>query len=100
MWLCCKALWCIRWDRLSGNFNLNIHIDFIYLTLSLWLAYGFLASQEVAEERLGNFGLYDRTFFNHFTIAKLRTTRAERVGLRWVQKYIGLFGGDASQVTM
>ena len=68
--------------------------------MSLGLAYGFLASQEVANEDLGNFGLYDRTSFNPFTITKLRTIWAERVALRWVQRHIDSFGGNASEVTV
>ncbi|PPQ70409.1 hypothetical protein CVT26_013826 [Gymnopilus dilepis] len=46
-------------------------------------AYGFLASKEVAKEKIGNFGLYDQL-----------------LGLEWVQKYIRSFGGDPSKVVI
>ncbi|KAF9478094.1 carotenoid ester lipase [Pholiota conissans] len=46
-------------------------------------AWGFLASQEVQEAGLGNMGLVD-----------------QRVALQWVQKYIHLFGGDNTKVTI
>ncbi|KAF8195109.1 Alpha/Beta hydrolase protein [Pholiota molesta] len=46
-------------------------------------AWGFLASQEVKNASLGNMGLVD-----------------QRVALQWVQKYIHLFGGDNTKVTL
>ncbi|RDX48880.1 carotenoid ester lipase precursor [Lentinus brumalis] len=46
-------------------------------------AYGFLASKEVKEAGVGNLGLQD-----------------QRLALRWVQKYIGAFGGDPTKVTI
>lgn len=46
-------------------------------------AFGFLASQEVADEGVGNLGLQD-----------------QREGLRWIQRYIGAFGGNSSHVTI
>ncbi|KAG6910657.1 hypothetical protein DXG01_008701 [Tephrocybe rancida] len=45
--------------------------------------FGFLASKEVREASVGNLGLQD-----------------QREALRWVQKYIGAFGGDPSKVTI
>ncbi|KAI9733694.1 MAG: hypothetical protein M1834_003297 [Cirrosporium novae-zelandiae] len=46
-------------------------------------AFGFLASDEVFRNGVVNAGLLDQTF-----------------ALRWVQKYIHLFGGNSSQVTI
>ncbi|KAI0265657.1 carotenoid ester lipase precursor [Gloeopeniophorella convolvens] len=46
-------------------------------------ALGFLASQEVRKEGVGNLGLHD-----------------QRQALRWVQKYIHAFGGDHTKVTI
>ena len=46
-------------------------------------AFGFLSSDEVMRYGVVNAGLHDQMF-----------------ALQWVQKYIGLFGGNASQVTI
>jgi carboxylesterase type B len=46
-------------------------------------AFGFLASKEVRAAGVGNLGLQD-----------------QRQAFRWVQKYIGAFGGDPTKVTM
>ncbi|EAU92417.2 carotenoid ester lipase [Coprinopsis cinerea okayama7 len=46
-------------------------------------AFGFIASQEVQNEGVGNIGLHD-----------------QREALRWVKRYIGAFGGNSSHVTL
>ncbi|KAH9001906.1 carotenoid ester lipase precursor [Lactarius hatsudake] len=46
-------------------------------------AFGFLASQEFKDAGVGNLGLHD-----------------QRMALRWIQKYIYVFGGDSSKVTI
>lgn len=46
-------------------------------------AFGFLSSDEVMRNGVVNAGLLDQHF-----------------ALQWVQRYIGLFGGNASQVTI
>ncbi|KAF7298756.1 Carboxylic ester hydrolase [Mycena indigotica] len=46
-------------------------------------AFGFLASKEVRAAGIGNLGLQD-----------------QRQALRWIQKYIGAFGGDPTKVTI
>ncbi|EMD31127.1 hypothetical protein CERSUDRAFT_89451 [Gelatoporia subvermispora B] len=56
----------------------------IYVSLNYRLsAFGFLSSQEVKEAGVGNLGLRD-----------------QRQALRWVQNYIGAFGGDPEKVTI
>ncbi|KAI0265664.1 carotenoid ester lipase precursor [Gloeopeniophorella convolvens] len=56
----------------------------IYVSLNYRVsAFGFLASQEVKDAGVGNLGLQD-----------------QRQALRWVQKYIGAFGGDPTKVTI
>ncbi|KAF8895233.1 carotenoid ester lipase precursor [Infundibulicybe gibba] len=45
--------------------------------------FGFLASQEVKDAGVGNLGLQD-----------------QRQAFRWIQKYIGAFGGDPTKVTI
>ncbi|OCH92841.1 alpha beta-hydrolase [Obba rivulosa] len=46
-------------------------------------SFGFLASKEVKEAGVGNLGLWD-----------------QRQALRWIQRYIGAFGGDPTKVTI
>ncbi|KAI9454048.1 Alpha/Beta hydrolase protein [Lactarius psammicola] len=58
-------------------------IDIFSRQISPLLAFGFLASQEVKDAKVGNLGLWD-----------------QRLALRWVQKYIHAFGGDPSKVTI
>ncbi|KAJ3998821.1 Alpha/Beta hydrolase protein [Lentinula boryana] len=56
----------------------------IYVSMNYRVtAFGFLASQEVKDAGVGNLGLQD-----------------QREAFRWVQKYIGAFGGDPTQVTI
>jgi len=46
-------------------------------------AFGFLSSAEIAHYGVPNAGLYDQQF-----------------SLQWIQKYISIFGGDPSRVTI
>ncbi|KAJ7258780.1 carotenoid ester lipase precursor [Mycena haematopus] len=56
----------------------------IYVSMNYRLsAFGFLASAEVRAAGVGNLGLQD-----------------QRQALRWIQKYIGAFGGDPTKVTI
>ncbi|KAF7309409.1 Carboxylic ester hydrolase [Mycena indigotica] len=56
----------------------------IYVSMNYRLsAFGFLASKEVRAAGVGNLGLQD-----------------QRQALRWLQKYIGAFGGDPTKVTI
>ncbi|KDQ62130.1 hypothetical protein JAAARDRAFT_203342 [Jaapia argillacea MUCL 33604] len=56
----------------------------IYVSMNYRVsAFGFLASQEVKSAGVGNIGLQD-----------------QRLALRWVQQYIGNFGGDSTKVTI
>ncbi|OBZ75697.1 Lipase 1 [Grifola frondosa] len=56
----------------------------IYVSMNYRVtAFGFLASQEVKDAGVGNLGLRD-----------------QRLALRWIQKYIGAFGGDPTKVTI
>ncbi|KAF7365669.1 Carboxylic ester hydrolase [Mycena venus] len=56
----------------------------IYVSLNYRVsAFGFLASKEVRAAGVGNLGLQD-----------------QRQAFRWVQKYIGAFGGDPTKVTI
>jgi acetylcholinesterase len=59
-----------------------------------------LASQEVKDAGVGNLGLQDREHLATSTASLLTSGLKERMALRWVQKYIHLFGGDSSKVTM
>ncbi|KAF9035922.1 carotenoid ester lipase precursor [Panaeolus papilionaceus] len=56
----------------------------IFVSMNYRLAaYGFLGGAEVADEQVGNLGLRD-----------------QRLALRWVNKYIGAFGGDKNKVAL
>ncbi|TFK33460.1 carotenoid ester lipase precursor [Crucibulum laeve] len=56
----------------------------IYVSVNYRLSgFGFLASKEVKAAGIGNLGLQD-----------------QRQALRWIQKYIGAFGGDPTKVTI
>ncbi|EGG02518.1 lipase [Melampsora larici-populina 98AG31] len=56
----------------------------IYVAMNYRLnGFGFLGGKEVGQEGVGNLGLKD-----------------QRLALKWVQKYIGEFGGDPSMVTI
>ncbi|KAF7299717.1 Carboxylic ester hydrolase [Mycena chlorophos] len=56
----------------------------VYVSMNYRLsAFGFLASKEVRAAGVGNLGLQD-----------------QRQALRWIQKYIGAFGGDPTKVTI
>ncbi|KAF8264075.1 carotenoid ester lipase precursor [Lactarius quietus] len=66
------------------NRSLALEKPVVYVSLNYRLtAFGFLASQEVKDARVGNLGLWD-----------------QRLALYWVQKYICEFGGDPSKVTI
>ncbi|CAK7234698.1 hypothetical protein SBRCBS47491_009037 [Sporothrix bragantina] len=71
-----------RYD-LSGLVNENNN-QFIAVTIQYRLgAFGWLSSADVYKNGVVNAGLLDQVY-----------------ALEWVQNYIGLFGGDASQVTI
>ncbi|KAI0248237.1 Alpha/Beta hydrolase protein [Lactifluus subvellereus] len=53
----------------------------VYVSMN-YRSFGFLAGQEVKDAGVGNLGLHD-----------------QHLALRWIQKYIGAFGGDPSKVT-
>ncbi|KAL0577126.1 hypothetical protein V5O48_004879 [Marasmius crinis-equi] len=56
----------------------------IYVSMNYRVTgFGFLASKEVKAAGVGNLGLQD-----------------QREALRWIQKYIGSFGGDPTKVTI
>ncbi|KAF9265176.1 carotenoid ester lipase precursor [Marasmius fiardii PR-910] len=56
----------------------------IYVSMNYRVTgFGFLASKEVKAAGVGNLGLQD-----------------QREALRWIQKYIGAFGGDPTKVTI
>ncbi|KAI9434682.1 Alpha/Beta hydrolase protein [Lactarius indigo] len=66
------------------NRSIALKEPVVYVSINYRLsAFGFLASQEVKDAGVGNLGLHD-----------------QRMGLRWVQKYIHAFGGDPSKVTI
>ncbi|KAI0790999.1 carotenoid ester lipase precursor [Abortiporus biennis] len=56
----------------------------IYVSMNYRVsAFGFLPGQQVKDAGVGNLGLQD-----------------QRQALRWIQKYIGAFGGDPTKVTI
>ncbi|OCH92824.1 carotenoid ester lipase precursor [Obba rivulosa] len=70
----------------SGIVKRSVELDepIVYVSMDYRMsAYGFLASQEVKDAGLGNFGLWD-----------------QRQALQWIQMYISAFGGDPSKVTL
>ncbi|KIY67671.1 carotenoid ester lipase precursor [Cylindrobasidium torrendii FP15055 ss-10] len=64
--------------------SISIGKPVIYVSMNNRVsAFGFLASKEVKDAGVGNLGLHD-----------------QRLALKWIQKYIGSFGGDASLITL
>ncbi|KAJ3562849.1 hypothetical protein NP233_g9322 [Leucocoprinus birnbaumii] len=64
--------------------SIALGMPIIYVSMNYRLTgFGFLASKEVKAAGIGNLGLQD-----------------QRQALRWVQKYIGAFGGDPTKVTI
>ncbi|KAG6829134.1 hypothetical protein H0H92_005608 [Tricholoma furcatifolium] len=64
--------------------SIQLGTPVVYVSMNYRLnAFGFLASSEVRAAGVGNLGLQD-----------------QRQALRWVQQYIGAFGGDPTQVTI
>jgi hypothetical protein len=59
---------------------------------------------EVQKAGIANLGLHDREYFIPFSTQLFYLLRffffSEREALRWIQKYIGAFGGDPTKVTM
>ncbi|RDB14741.1 Lipase 4 [Hypsizygus marmoreus] len=66
-------------DRSIGLGSPVIYVSMNYRVTG----FGFLASKEVKSAGVGNLGLQD-----------------QREALRWIQKYIGAFGGDPTKVTI
>lgn len=66
-----------------------------------YLAYGFLNGAEVEAAGVANLGLQDRKRFGSIILRSAEFVNvSERQAFRWVQKYIGAFGGDRHKVTM
>ncbi|KAH9057408.1 Alpha/Beta hydrolase protein [Lactarius vividus] len=64
--------------------SIDLEQPVIYVSIGYRLsALGFLPGKEARAAKIGNLGLQD-----------------QRLGLRWVQKYISAFGGDPSKVTI
>lgn len=87
----------VSWPQVS--FDVFAHRNVFRLT-----AYGFLGGTQIFQEGNGNLGLRDREFFfvNFYTLCNLIywSMFQERLALKWINKYIRAFGGDASKVTM
>ncbi|KAJ3515204.1 hypothetical protein NLJ89_g1904 [Agrocybe chaxingu] len=66
------------------NRSITLGEPIVYVTASYRInAFGFLGGKEVKDAGIANAGLLDQRF-----------------ALEWVQKYVGLFGGDAKKVTI
>ncbi|EIW81539.1 alpha beta-hydrolase [Coniophora puteana RWD-64-598 SS2] len=71
------------------NKSIDLGVPVVYVSINyrtkvlITLAFGFLAGKEVQEAGIGNLGLQD-----------------QRLALKWIQRYIGQFGGDPSKVTI
>ncbi|KAH9073423.1 carotenoid ester lipase precursor [Lactarius deliciosus] len=66
------------------NRSIALQQPVVYVSFNYRLsAFGFLASQEVKDAKVGNLGLWD-----------------QHLALHWIQKYIHAFGGDPSKVTV
>ncbi|KAF9028912.1 carotenoid ester lipase precursor [Hymenopellis radicata] len=64
--------------------SIKLGAPIIYVSMNYRVsAYGFLAGKEVKAAGVGNLGLHD-----------------QRLALKWIQKYIGAFGGDPTKVTI
>ncbi|KAF9007463.1 carotenoid ester lipase precursor [Cyathus striatus] len=64
--------------------SIALGMPIIFASINYRLSgFGFLASKEVKAAGVGNLGLQD-----------------QRQALRWIQKYIGAFGGDPAKVTI
>ncbi|KAG7088708.1 hypothetical protein E1B28_012678 [Marasmius oreades] len=64
--------------------SIDLNDSLIFVSMDYRVnGFGFLASKEVKEAGVANLGLRD-----------------QREALRWVQKYIGAFGGDPTKVTI
>lgn len=59
-----------------------------------------MASQEITDAGVANLGLQDRELGLYNLRKLLSHCFVEREAYRWIQKYIGAFGGDHSKVTM
>ncbi|KAH8883405.1 carboxylesterase [Thozetella sp. PMI_491] len=82
-------------SEFNGNFlvqhSMSQSKPFVLVAINYRLGYfGFLTSQELREEALaaGETGWYNQGLYD------------QRVALKWVQKYIGHFGGDGFNVTI
>ncbi|KAI0699605.1 carotenoid ester lipase precursor [Cerioporus squamosus] len=74
----------VRPGAVVVNRSIEIGQPVIFISMNYRLsAFGFLGGREIQEAGLGNLGLQD-----------------QREALRWVQKHIAAFGGDATKVTI
>ncbi|KAI0666899.1 carotenoid ester lipase [Trametes maxima] len=63
--------------------ELNQPVVFVSMNYSNAPSFGFLGGKEIEEAGVGNLGLHD-----------------QRLALKWIQKYVSLFGGDPEKVTL